>query len=60
MDPLTFGMVAIGVAGGSLFVISVLENYGIKVNKTMVSIVLEFIKAGGLLYLLKHISQLFL
>lgn len=60
MDPITFGMVAIGVAGGSLFVIGVLESYGIKVNKTMVSIALEFIKTGGLLYLLKHISELFL
>lgn len=60
MDTITFGMVAIGVAGGSLFVIGLLENHGVKINKTMVSVALELIKAGGLLYLIKHISQLFL
>lgn len=60
MDPFTFGMVSIGVAGGSLIVVSVLSAYGIKVNETAIKITLEISKYGGMLYLLQHLSKLFL
>lgn len=60
MDPITFGMVAIGVAGGSLCVVTVLESYGFKVNETAVKIALEVTKYGVMLYLLQHLNKLFL
>lgn len=59
MDPITFGMVAIGVAGGSLCVVSVLEAAGVKINQTAINIALEVTKYGGMLYLLQHLSKLF-
>ncbi|MEK4148993.1 hypothetical protein NST02_18180 [Robertmurraya sp. FSL W8-0741] len=59
MDPITFGMVAIGVAGGSLCVVTILDAYGIKVNEDAIKIALEITKYGGLLYLLQHLSKLF-
>ena len=59
MDPITFGMVAVGVAGGSLITVTVLEAYGIKVNDTAIKIALEITKYGGILYLLKHLYKLF-
>lgn len=59
MDPITFGMVAIGVAGGSLCVVSVLDAYGIKVNESAVKIALEISKYGGILYLLQHLTKIF-
>lgn len=60
MDPFTFGMVSVGVAGGSLFVVAVLKEYGIKVNETAVKVALEITKLGGILYLLEHMSKIFL
>lgn len=59
MDPITFGMVAIGVAGGSLCAVSVLEEYGVKLNQTAINIALEITKYGGMLYLLQHLSKIF-
>lgn len=59
MDPITFGMVAIGTAGGSLFVTTILSYYGIKVNEEAIKIALEVSKYGGILYLLQHLSKLF-
>lgn len=60
MDVFTFGMVATGIAGGSLFLVSILSKIGIKINETAITVVLELMKAGGLLYLIEHISRLFL
>lgn len=60
MDPITFGMVAIGMSGGTLYLIGLLEKYGMKVNEEAISFILELLKAGGLLYLLEHIANLFL
>ncbi|QIW89330.1 hypothetical protein Gp_56 [Bacillus phage vB_Bacillus_1020A] len=52
-------MVAIGVAGGSLCVVTILDAYGIKVNEDAIKIALEITKYGGMLYLLQHLSKLF-
>lgn len=60
MDPITFGMVSISIAGGTLYLVALLEKRGFKVNEEAVTFVLELIKAGGLLYLLEHLSKLFL
>lgn len=59
MDPITFGMVAIGVAGGSLCTVSILTHYGVKINEDAIKIALEITKYGGVLYLLQHLSKLF-
>lgn len=60
MDPITFGMVSIGIAGGTLYLVAWLEKRGFKVNEEAVTLVLELMKAGGLLYLLEHLANLFL
>ncbi len=60
MDPITFGMVSIGVAGGSLCVVSILSAYGVQVNESAIKIALEVTKYGGMLYLLQHLSKIFL
>jgi formylmethanofuran dehydrogenase subunit C len=52
-------MVSIGVAGGSLCVVSALNWFGIKINEDMIKIALEVTKYGGMLYLLQHLSKLF-
>lgn len=59
MDPITLGMVSIGIAGGSLCTVSILSNYGIKVNEEAIKIALEVTKYGGMLYLLQHLNKLF-
>jgi hypothetical protein len=59
VDPITFGMVSIGVAGGSLCLVSVLGTIGIKVNEEAIKLALEITKYGGMLYLLQHLSKLF-
>jgi hypothetical protein len=52
-------MVAVGVSGGSVLLLTLLEKYGLKMNETMVTMILEISKAGIFLYALKHISKLF-
>ncbi|MFP7445198.1 hypothetical protein SFC50_16035 [Bacillus infantis] len=59
MDPVTFGMVSIGVAGGSLTLVTILSSYGVKINESAIKIVLEATKFGGILYLLQHLQNLF-
>ncbi|MCK6203914.1 hypothetical protein KZX50_00435 [Bacillus infantis] len=59
MDPITFGMVSIGVAGGSLTLVTILGSYGVKINESAIKIVLEATKFGGILYLLQHLQNLF-
>ncbi|WP_066317047.1 hypothetical protein [Bacillus sp. FJAT-29814] len=60
MGPITFGMVSIGAAGGSLMIVALLKRYGISINEEAIKLVLEITKYGGILYLLNHISKLFL
>lgn len=59
MGPITFGMVAIGVAGGSLCVVSALKAFGVEINEQAIKIALEVTKFGGMVYLLQHLSKLF-
>jgi repressor of nif and glnA expression len=59
MDPISMGMVGIGVAGSSLIGLAALEKRGIKINTTAINILLEMTKYGGLLYLLQHVQKLF-
>ncbi|MBD7937115.1 hypothetical protein H9655_08730 [Cytobacillus sp. Sa5YUA1] len=60
MEPVTFGLIAIGVAGGSLVGVSIMEGYGIKINQTAINLALEVTKYGGMLYLLKHLWAIFI
>ncbi|USK85745.1 hypothetical protein [Peribacillus asahii] len=60
MDPFTFGIVATGVTGGSLVVISLLDKSGLKINSELLFLVMETAKFGGILYLLKILSSAFL
>lgn len=59
MDPVTFGMISIGVAGGSLVAVSILKALGKQINEQAVNLALEVTKYGGMLYLLQHLSHLF-
>lgn len=59
MDPITFGMVSIGVAGGSLVAVSILKALGKPVNEHAINLALEVTKYGGMLYLLQHLAHLF-
>jgi threonine/homoserine/homoserine lactone efflux protein len=52
-------MVAIGVAGGSLCLVSVLDAVGLNINEDAIKIALEITKYGGMLYLLQHLQHLF-
>lgn len=60
MDPFTFGMVSTGALGGGLLLVTTLEKRGVQINDTAIKIVMEIVKAGGLLYLIKHIWTLFM
>jgi hypothetical protein len=60
MGPITFGMVSIGAAGGSLVLVAILKRIGLSINEEAIKVVLELSKYGGILYLLNHISKLFL
>ena len=57
MDIFTFGIVATGLFGGSLFFVSLLENAGLTINHSLVKLVLEFAKYGSILYLLKELTK---
>lgn len=58
MDPFTFGIVATGAFGGALYVVSLLEQAGFKINQTAISIVLETTKYGAILWLMKAMTVL--
>ena len=60
MDPISFGMVVVGATGGSLVILHILEQYGIQVNKLMVTLILEGSKYGMIFWLLKKLQYLFL
>lgn len=59
MEPITFGMVAIGMTGGSLAAVTILKRVGFGINEDAIRFVLEITKYGGMLYLLQHLSNLF-
>ncbi len=59
MDPITFGIILIGSAGGSLLVVTALEKMNITINEGMVKFVLETVKFGGILWFINHISKIF-
>ncbi len=60
MDPFTFGIVAVGATGASLIGISLLDGAGFKINDTALLLFMEIAKYGGILFLLKELSKLFL
>nr|WP_259549285.1 malate:quinone oxidoreductase [Heyndrickxia oleronia] len=60
MDPFTFGLVFVGATGGALIGVSLLDKSGIAINGSIVSIVMEVVKYGGILYLMKELSKIFL
>jgi hypothetical protein len=59
MDPFTFGIVFVGATGGGLLTLAALEKSGLRINETAVKIVMEFVKAGVILYFLQYVSKLF-
>lgn len=59
MDPVTWGLVGIGAAGGSLVVVGLLQRAGISINEGAVTMLLELTKYGGILYLLKEMARVF-
>ena len=60
MEPFTFGIVATGIFGGGLLVITALEKSGMSINEDLLVIVVEVIKAGAFLKLISLVSKLFL
>lgn len=60
MDPFTFGIVFTGATGGALVLISLLEDSGFKINSMALRLFMETAKYGGIFYLLKELSRLFL
>ncbi len=60
MDPITFGMVFVGVTGATLGGIALLDGAGFKINDTALTLFMEVAKYGSILYLLKVVSRIFL
>jgi hypothetical protein len=60
IEPFTFGIVATGIFGGGLLVITALEKSGVQINEEMLTIVMEVVKYGVLLKFFALISGLFL
>lgn len=60
MDPFTGGIVLVGAFGASLLGIGILEESGVKINGGLLTLVMEVVKYGGILYLLKVAANLFL
>lgn len=58
MDPFTFGIVATAAAGGTLYLVGLLEQAGFKINQTAINIVLETSKYGAILWLMKAMAVL--
>ena len=54
------GFILIGGFGLSLVGVGLLENSGAKINATAVNIVVECIKYGGILYIIKLAASTFL
>ncbi|MEK5524162.1 hypothetical protein B5V89_16375 [Heyndrickxia sporothermodurans] len=60
MDPFTFGIVSVGAVGGSLVGVALLDKSGIAINDSVLTIVMEVMKYGGIFYLMKELSKLFI
>lgn len=60
IEPFTFGIVATGIFGGGLLVVTALERSGVSINEDLMVIVVEVIKAGAFLKLISLVSKLFL
>ncbi|WP_341356628.1 hypothetical protein [Rossellomorea sp. y25] len=60
IEPFTFGIVATGIFGGGLLVITALEKNGLSINEDLLVILVEVIKAGAFLKLISLVSKLFL
>lgn len=56
MDPLLFT----GIVGVSFVGIGLLDHAGMKVNEGAVHLAMEMVKYGGIVYLLKVLSTLFI
>lgn len=54
------GIVAISLFGASLVGVGLLENAGVKVNQGALRLVMECVKYGAVLYILKMAFNLFL
>ena len=60
MDPFTFGLVFVGATGVALVGVALLDKSGIAINGSIMSFTMEVLKYGGILYLLKELSRIFL
>ncbi len=54
------GMFLVGSFGAALVGLGLLENAGFKVNNGMLTFVMECVKFGGLVYIVKMAANLFL
>ena len=54
------GMVLVGAFGASLLAIGLMEKAGVKVNEGSLQFVMEMVKFGAVLYILKMAVTLFL
>lgn len=54
------GILLIGSFGATMVAIGLLDNAGFKINNGFLSLVMECAKFGGLLYIIKLASTLFL
>jgi hypothetical protein len=60
LDPFTGGIVLVSAFGGTLLGIGLLERAGVKINSGFLTVAMEIVKFGGILYILKVVSTLFL
>lgn len=56
MDPFTLGILGISAAGGTLFIVGLLQRSGIAINETAIKILLEAVRYGGIFYLLTKLA----
>lgn len=54
------GLFLIGTFGATMVGLGLLENAGLEINSTLLSFVMESAKFGGILYIIKLASTLFL
>lgn len=56
MDPFTLGFLGISAAGGTLFIVGLLQRNGITINETAIKLLLETVKFGGIFYLITKLT----
>jgi len=54
------GIIMIGAFGATMIGLGIAENMGVKVNSDILKIIMECIKFGGLIYIIKLVATLFL